>query len=61
MTLESLRRQGWSYGYGKCYDSETGGEIFLVNLGRGPRRLSIEKPSLEEAVTAISQLVEGDA
>jgi hypothetical protein len=56
--LESLRRQGWSYGYGKLYDPDTGGQFYLVNLGRGEKRLSIFKPTLEEAVTAIKTLVQ---
>ncbi len=54
--LESLRGRGWSYGYSKCQDDETGSEIFLVNLGRGETRLSIRKDTLEEAVAAINRL-----
>lgn len=57
-TLESLRREGWGYGYGKCRDTESGSEIYLVTLGRGDRRLCMEKPTMEEAVTAIRRLVE---
>jgi hypothetical protein len=60
MTLETLRRQGWGYGYGKCLDSQTGHEIYLVNLRRGEKRLTILKPTIEEAVITISQLVEED-
>ena len=61
MTLESLRRQGWGYGYGKCHDRKTGSEIYLVNLRRGERRLSILKPTIEEAVTAINRLAQEDS
>ena len=57
-TLEFLRRQGWGYGYGKCRDSATGDEIYLVNLRRGDKRLSILKPTIEEAVTTISRLAQ---
>jgi hypothetical protein len=57
-TLEVLRRQGWGYGFGKCPDTETGSPIFLVNLSRGGKRLSIFKPSLEEAVRAINRLAQ---
>ncbi len=56
--LESLRQQGWGYGYGKCHDRTTGSDIYLVNLRRGSRKLSMVKPSIEEAVTAISRLAE---
>jgi hypothetical protein len=55
-TLESLGRQGWGYGYGKCHDRVTGGEIFLVHLRRGDKRLSTYEPTLEEAVATISRL-----
>lgn len=58
MALESLRRQGWGYGYGKCPDPETGRAIYLVSLGRGNKRLSIFKPTIEEAVIAISSLAQ---
>ena len=34
-TLETLRRRGWGYGYGRCYDAQTGEDIYLVNLSRG--------------------------
>lgn len=57
-TLELLRRQGWGYGYGKVLDKKTGDEIYLVNLGRGNRRLSISKPTVEEAVKTISRLAQ---
>ena len=60
-TLETLRRRGWGYGYGKCYDAQTGEDIYLVNLSRGERRLSIRKPSIEEAVTVISRLAQGES
>jgi hypothetical protein len=60
MILESLRRQGWGYGYGKCRDRETGGDFYLVNLRRGDKRLTILKPTIEEAVTTISQLAQSD-
>jgi hypothetical protein len=56
ITLESLRRKGWGYGYGKFSDPTTGGAIYLVNLGRENKRLSIIKPTIEEAVIAISSL-----
>ncbi len=59
-TLESLRQQGWAYGYGKCLDAATGSAIYLVNLRRGHKRLSIFKPSIEEAVTAVSRLARED-
>jgi len=58
MTLESLRQQGWAYGYGKCTDKKTGRAIYLVNLRRGHQRLSIFKPSIEEAVKVISRLAQ---
>jgi hypothetical protein len=57
-TLEILRRQGWGYGYGKYLDKETGGEFYLVNLGRGDQRLSIIKPTIEEAVRTISRIAQ---
>ncbi|MCL4504300.1 MAG: hypothetical protein M1438_20945 [Deltaproteobacteria bacterium] len=60
MTLETLRRQGWGYGYGKCMDATTGHEIYLVNLRRGDKRLTILKPTIEEAVTTISRLAQED-
>lgn len=56
--LEYLRGQGWGYGYGKCHDPETGNPIYMVNLGRGNKRLSIFKSTLEEAVIAISSLAQ---
>ena len=58
--LELLRRQGWGYGYGKYLDNETGDENYLVNLTRGNRRLSIIRPTIEEAVRTISRLAEED-
>ena len=61
MTLEALRRQGWGYGYGKCRDTKTGHEIYLVNLRRGDKRLTILKPTIEEAVNTISRLAEADS
>ena len=60
-TLETLRLRGWGYGYGICYDAQTGEDIYLVNLSRGERRLSIRKPSIEEAVTVISRLAQGES
>ncbi len=60
-TLETMRLRGWGYGYGKCQDAQTGEDIYLVNLSRGDRRLSIRKPSIEEAVTVISQLALGES
>jgi len=60
-TLETLRRRGWGYGYGRCYDAQTGEDIYLVNLSRGERRLSIRKPSIEEAVTVISRLAQRES
>jgi hypothetical protein len=56
--LELLWQRGWDYGYVKCRDTETGGEIYSVNLGRGTKRLSVIKSTIEEAVTAISRLAE---
>jgi hypothetical protein len=56
--LESLRQQGWGYGYGKCHDTATGGEFYLVHLRRGEKKLSISMPTLEEAVTTISRLAQ---
>jgi hypothetical protein len=55
-----MRLRGWGYGYGKCHDAQPGEDIYLVNLSRGDRRLSIRKPSIEEAVTVISQLAQGE-
>ncbi|MFZ0050637.1 MAG: hypothetical protein WAK96_02585 [Desulfobaccales bacterium] len=60
-TLEFLRGRGWGYGYGKCHDAQTGEDIYLVNLSRGDTSLSIRKPSIEEAVTVISQLAQGES
>lgn len=60
-TLETLRQHGWGYGYGKCHDAQTGDDIYLVNISRGDRRLSIRKPSIEEAVSVISRLALGDS
>jgi hypothetical protein len=57
-TLELLRQRGWDYGYVKCLDTETAGEIYSVNLGRGTKRLSVIKGTMEEAVNAISRLAE---
>ena len=57
-TLELLRRRGWDYGYVKCLDTESAGEIYAVNLGRGTKRLSVIKGTMEEAVAAISRLAE---
>jgi hypothetical protein len=57
-TLELLRQRGWDYGYVKCLDTETGGEIYSVNLGRKTKRLSVIKGTIEEAVTTISRLAE---
>ena len=57
-TLEALRQQGWGYGYGKCLDTAAGHAIYLVNLRRGDQRLTILKPSIEEAVHTISRLAE---
>ena len=60
-TLEALRRQGWGYGFGKYPDGQRGEGVYLVNLSRGDKRLSIRKPSIEEAVTVISQLAQGES
>ena len=61
MTLEALRQQGWGYGYGKCLDTATGHAIYLVNLRRGDKRLTILKPTIEEAVNSISRMAEADS
>jgi len=60
LTLESLRQQGWRYGFGKCLDKHSGMEIYLVNLARGDKRFTILKPTIEEAVNTISRLAEED-
>jgi hypothetical protein len=57
ITLESLRRRGWDYGYVKCLDG-AGGDIYSVNLRRAVKRLSINKTTIEEAVSAINRLAE---
>ena len=57
-TLELLRQRGWDYGYVKCLDTETAGEIYAVNLGRATMRLSVTRCTMEEAVTAINRLAE---
>ncbi len=57
-TLELLRQRGWDYGYVKCLDAKTAGEIYALNLGRGTKRLSVIKGTMEEAVTAIKRLAE---
>ncbi len=59
-TLELLLRRGWGYGFGKCLDGETGEAVYLVNLGRGSKRLSVTGGSLRDAVIAISQLAEAE-
>ncbi len=56
-TLEKLRRRGWDYGFVKCHD-KSGSDIYSVNLGRGMKRLSIDKDTIEEAVSAIYHLAE---
>jgi hypothetical protein len=61
MTLEALRQQGWGYGYGKCLDTDTGHAVYLVNLRRGDKRLTILKPTIEEAVNTISRMAEADS
>lgn len=60
-TLELLRGRGWGYGFGKWHDAQTGEDIYLVNLSRGDRSLSIRKPSIEEAVTVISRLAQEES
>ncbi len=57
-TLELLRQRGWDYGYVKCLDTQTAGETYAVNLGRGTKRLSVAMGTMEEAVAAISRLAE---
>lgn len=57
-TLELLRQRGWDYGYVKWFDTNKGGESYAVNLGRGTKRLSVTKGTIEEAVAAISRLAE---
>ncbi len=59
-TLELLLRRGWGYGFAKCLDGETGEAVYLVNLGRGTRRLSVTGSSLHDAVIAISRLAEAE-
>ncbi len=56
-TLESLRHRGWGYGYVKCQDGR-GGDIYSVHLGRGLKKLSIDKGTIEEAVSAINRLAD---
>ncbi len=55
--LDSLHREGWGYGYAKCLDVESGSEVYLVNISRNGERLTTVKPTLEEAVHAVSQLL----
>lgn len=55
--LESLRRQGWGYGYAKCLDAESGDQVYLVNISRGSERLTTVRPTLDEAVETLSHLV----
>jgi hypothetical protein len=56
-TLELLRRRGWDYGFVKCHDG-TGDNIYSVHLGRGTEKLSIDKGTIEEAVSAINRMAE---
>ncbi len=56
-TLESLRQRGWDYGYVKCHDAR-GGDIYSVHLRRGINKLSIDRDTIEEAVSAINRLAD---
>ena len=57
-TLEFLGKNGWSYAYVKCIDLEKGTNTYYVSIRRGEQRLISLRPSLAEAVGAISRLAE---
>ena len=53
--LELLRREGWSYAYIKCIDLEKGADTYYVSLRRGEEKLTSLRPTLAEAVHALSR------
>lgn len=55
-SLASLSQEGWSYAYVKCIDLEKGTDIFYVSIRRGEQNLTSLRPTIEEAVHALSQL-----
>lgn len=60
-TLEFLGKNGWSYAYVKCIDLEKGTDTYYVSIRRGEQRLTSLRPSLAEAVSALSLLAESGA
>ncbi|MDD2901082.1 MAG: hypothetical protein PHU44_01455 [Syntrophales bacterium] len=60
-TLALLCEQGWNYAYVKCIDLEAGTDAFYVSIRRGDQNLTSLRPSMEEAVRTLSQLVESAA
>ncbi len=60
-TLEFLGKNGWSYAYVKCIDLERGADTYYVCIRRGEERLTSLRPTLAEAVGAVSRLVEAGA
>lgn len=60
-TLELLGQNGWSYAYVKCIDLEMGTDTYYVSIRRGEERLISLRPTLAEAVGAVSRLVEAGA
>ena len=54
--LESLHKQGWSYGYAKCLDAQGCAQVYLVNISRNGERLTMVGPTLEDAVTHLKRL-----
>ncbi|OGP71941.1 MAG: hypothetical protein A2Z73_07220 [Deltaproteobacteria bacterium RBG_13_60_28] len=59
--LEFLNREGWSYAYIKCIDLEKGTDTYYVSLRRGEEKLTSLRPTMEEAVRALSRLAESGA
>jgi len=59
--LEFLGKNGWSYAYVKCIDLEKGADTYYVSIRRGEQRLTSLRPTLSEAVNALSHLVESGA
>jgi hypothetical protein len=55
-TLEFLGKNGWSYAYVKCIDLEKGTDAYYVSIRRGEQRLISLRPTLAEAVRALSHL-----
>jgi hypothetical protein len=48
--LDALKSDGWSYGYVKVKDQDTGRELWLVDISRNGARYSVKAPTIEDAV-----------